>query len=806
MLIFSMGQQGYFTAGSAMFRQRMHFMLAAVLFALTIGIRSADSQPVTPSDDYTTRIQPIFDSRCIACHSCFNAPCQLNLQSYSGLARGANKLNVYDRSRLKSVAPSRLDIDGRSVSDWRAKGFFDVVGGTDPGRTLLMQLLSLRALHPAMQPKTPVDGSNFCPVDNDQAARVSQSTPALGMPYGLPPLSQTQMETLSAWVAGGAPGPSDASRARRHEVPSQLQSEVRAWEALLNGPTPREKLMARYLYEHLFLAHLHFTSDTEFQPPAFFRLVRSRTLCEAGVDEIATRRPNDDPGPGEFHYCLSRLDGTIVDKTHIPYELSPQKLERIRQTFLAPAWDAENLPGYSEATASNPFATFAEIPVRARYQFLLDDAEYEISTFIKGPVCNGSVAVNSIQAQFFVLFLRPEADGMVMSAEYARQAQDLLILPGAWGSDVPVFDSIPFLRRLVEQREAYRKLRADDARKLRPAGYALEDIWDGDSRNPNALLTVFRHFDTAVVTQGAVGDLSKTLFVLDYPLFERLVYNLVVNYDVFGNVGHQALTRLYMDMIRMEAEELFLSFLPPSQRARLRNSWYRGGPLTDVKLRYVFPLLDSSAKTAVVYRNQTDAKAEFVEQVINARLPAEVRGAPDVLNWKTLRLPPGAEAAPELTASEQALRRIASIKAAGATPFARFLPDLAVVLVRDADGRARLYSIVHNREHANVSWILRESERFAPQEDTLTVRAGVLGAYPNMFFAVPEAEIDGFSTAVARLRSEADYERLVDRFGIRRSSETFWAVYDAINAAHLATDPVRSGTLDLTHYALDQKK
>ena len=29
------------------------------------------------------------------------------------------------------------------------------------------------------------------------------------------------------------------------------------------------------------------------------------------------------------------LDGTIVDKTHIPYELSPQKLERIRRTFAA---------------------------------------------------------------------------------------------------------------------------------------------------------------------------------------------------------------------------------------------------------------------------------------------------------------------------------------------------------------------------------------------------------------------------------------------------------------------------------------
>jgi Fatty acid cis/trans isomerase (CTI) len=783
----------------------MYCLLVAIILPLTGDSRSANSQIAPASDDYTTNIQPIFDSRCVACHSCYNAPCQLNLQSYSGLARGATKLNIYDRSRPKSVAPSRLDIDGRSVSDWRAKDFFDVTGGTDPAHTLLMQLLGLRARHPTLQPKKPVEESNFCPADSDRGALLAQSAPELGMPYGLPPLAQTEIAALSEWIASGAPGPSGASLASRRAVPPQLQTEVRDWEAFLNGRTPREQLMARYLYEHLFLAHLHFASEPASQHPAFFRLVRSRTPCEAGVDEIATRRPNDDPGPGDFHYCLRRFDGTIVDKTHIPYDLSPEKLERVRRTFLEPQWDVKNLPGYSEETASNPFATFADIPVRARYQFLLDDAEYEIATFIKGPVCNGSVAVNSIQAQFFVLFLRPDADGMVMSAEHARQAQDLLILPGVWGSDVPILDDIPFLQRLIAHREAYRKLRADNARKLRPAGYTLEDIWNGDGRNPSALLTVLRHFDTAVVTQGAAGDLPKTVFVLDYPLTERLVYNLVVNYDVFGNVGHQALTRLYMDMIRMEAEELFLDFLPPSQRASLRTSWYRGGLLTDLKLRYVFPLVNSSAPTGVIYRNEAEAKTELIERVINEYLPQQVRGRPDALNWKTLRLPEGPGAAPELTAPEQALRRITSIKAASATPFARFLPDLAVVLVRGEDDRARLYSIVHNREHTNISWILGESERLAPEEDSLTVREGVLGAYPNMFFVVPETEIAVFSRAVERLKSTADYERLVDAFGVRRSNEQFWSVYDAINSTHLASDPVRSGTLDLTRYALEEK-
>ena len=70
-------------------------------------------------------------------------------------------------------------------------------------------------------------------------------------------------------------------------------------------------------------------------------------------------------------------------------------------------------------------------------------------------------------------------------------------------------------------------------------------------------------------------------------------------------------------------------------------------------------------------------------------------------------------------------------------------------MLRKEDGQTRLYSLVHNREHDNVSWMFGELERFAPQEDSLTVRAGVLGAYPNMFFVVPETEIEAFSTSVA---------------------------------------------------------
>jgi hypothetical protein len=784
-----------------MFRLCVGFFIGAVNFFLIGAIQNVHAQSAPAGDEYYTRIQPIFDNRCVACHSCFNAPCQLNLQSYSGLTRGATKLKVYDGSRPKSVAPTRLDIDGHTIADWRAKGFFDVIGDRDPAHTLLMQMLRLRTQRSSMQPTKSASDSNFCPADSEAVANLARSHSEVGMPYGLPPLSEADVAILDAWVSRGAPGPSLESVASRRVIPSALQLQVRAWESFFNGSTPREKLVARYLYEHLFLAHLHFAGEATSQRPAFFRLVRSRTPCDSGIDEIAARRPNDDPGTS-FQYCLSRIDQTIVSKTHIPYELSPGKLARIRQLFVEPEWEVTTLPGYQEATAGNPFATFAAIPARARYLFLLDDAEYEVATFIKGPVCNGSIAVNSIQEQFFVLFLNPDADSTVMSLEHAHAVQDSLILPGVWGSDVSIRDDISFLRRLVEQRETYRKMRAEAARQLRPAGYALDDIWNGDGTNPNALLTVFRHFDNAVVTKGAVGDLSKTVFVLDYPLFERLVYNLVVNYDVFGNIGHQSLTRLYMDMIRMEAEEIFLDFLPPPQRLVLRNSWYEG-PFTELKMRFVFPLVDRLAPTAIVYRDETNAKQEFVARILNDYLAPAVRGLPDALNWKMLPL--SSKVTSELSATERALRRITSIKAEDATPFARFFPEFAILQVRSEGERTKLYSLVHNREHSNVSWMLGEEERLAPREDSLTVHAGILGAYPNVFFIVPEVDAEAFADAVVSIKSTTDYERLVDRFGIRRSNEKFWSVFDTVNKAYLADDPVRSGTLDLTRYSLEQK-
>jgi len=66
---------------------------------------------------------------------------------------------------------------------------------------------------------------------------------------------------------------------------------------------------------------------------------------------------------------------------------------------------------------------------------------------------------------------------------------------------------------------------SDEFARLRRfhGGARLDMIWDGDGANPNAALTVMRHFDSATVVQGLVGEPPKTAWLVDYSLLERII-------------------------------------------------------------------------------------------------------------------------------------------------------------------------------------------------------------------------------------------------------------------------------------------
>ena len=92
---------------------------------------SAAAAPVDAR--YATTIQPLFDRRCVPCHACFDSPCQLNLQSFEGLDRGANKELVYHPDRLEAMQPMRMFEDARTSAEWRLNfDFFPVVRRSEP--------------------------------------------------------------------------------------------------------------------------------------------------------------------------------------------------------------------------------------------------------------------------------------------------------------------------------------------------------------------------------------------------------------------------------------------------------------------------------------------------------------------------------------------------------------------------------------------------------------------------------------------------------------------------------------------------
>ncbi len=74
----------------------------------------------------------VLDRRCVECHSCNNAPCQLNFTSHEGILRGAYKIPAIDPERLNAAKPTRLGIDANGEAAWRKLGFFSVLEGGNP--------------------------------------------------------------------------------------------------------------------------------------------------------------------------------------------------------------------------------------------------------------------------------------------------------------------------------------------------------------------------------------------------------------------------------------------------------------------------------------------------------------------------------------------------------------------------------------------------------------------------------------------------------------------------------------------------
>jgi hypothetical protein len=297
-------------------------------------------------------------------------------------------------------------------------------------------------------------------------------------------------------------------------------------------------------------------------------------------------------------------------------------------------------------------------------------------------------------------------------------------------------------------------------------------------------LTVFRHFDSASVVKGLVGEPPKTAWVIGYGLLERIHYLLVAGFDVYGNVGHQLLSRLYMDFMRMEGEFNFLAFLPLDQRKAVRDYWYRGaerggqGP----RVRDAWRSFDS--------RQRDQA---FVPDEPRAGVLRAAAGNTWHPCWISV-------ATTSRKLSDAGLARTISPLSAGTCVDRRCrgCRNWSYLRVDDPRAHAALFhAVAQHRPQQCLEPAARRAANCCRQENTLTRGGRFHRRLPERDLPRTSARRSGaLAKAIKNLSSERDYRVLAERYVVRRSNPRFWQYSDELQNAHLKGAPIAAGLLD----------
>lgn len=748
------------------------------------------------SDNFNKIIKPIIDNRCVVCHGCFDAPCQLKMENLAGLARGANKTQVYNGERLLTAKAnhslSTLEkMDKEKIQSFRQEGFFPVLNERQQSSTantnagVMYQMLALKQQHPL--PNTSLLDSSFdvslnrsqqCPTI-EEFQQYKSEYPLAGMPYALPALNIEQHQQLTTWVENGAliadPDP----------ITTNEKNIIDKWEKWLNADHNKQQLVSRYLFEHLYLANLYFESGNN----RYFKLVRSYTPPEQNVAIINTRRPFDTPfnsnsntkNTPRVYYRLLKNNDSIIAKRHMPYRFDLAKLDYLNTLFITPDYQVTQLPNYKLESASNPFITFKALPTKSRYRFLLEQSQFSIMNFIKGPVCRGQIALNVIEDHFWAFFADPNTIDNYNTDSFIDNNSDLLQLPAAT-SDKAL--SLLYWRSYANREAQYLEKKQNHMEKInfKQRDLDLDLIWTGEG-NPNATLTIFRHFDSASVLQGFIGQTPKTAWFITYPLLERIHYLLVAGFDVYGNVGHQLKTRLYMDFLRMEAESNFIALLPKQDRKSIHESWYKN--TSDTIKDYIFSDTFHQLPESNIHYNSQNTKEELLQKIaIYTKNKA-------INNYNLTSNSASTSNSGSANNNGYKLMHLNTIIGKPVS----ILPQVSYLRV-DGDQGEFFYSLINNSAHTNVAHLFSENDRRIPAKDNLTVVNGIVGTYPNAFFQVNEQQLEEFISALEQLKTEQDYGIFKDRFAVRRTNKNFWVYADRLHTWYKKHHGESAGLLD----------
>lgn len=733
---------------------------------------------------YIEEVKPILDSRCVSCHSCYNSPCQLKLDAFDGILRGSSKDEVY-ATRLNAADPTRLFIDAVGVEDWREKGFASVTDYLKENESIMMQFLFQKKLNPEnIGNYSPETDELTCVKNYNELERYFDKNPHKAMPYGFPELSNKEYTLLMNWLN------QDLVNDTISNISKIEQAQIKKLEDFLNNQEIKHKVSARYIYEHLFLAHIYFDEKSE----NFFEIIRSKTKSPEKPEIIPTRFPYDEVKE-PFYYRVQKVESTIVHKTHLTYKIDDEKLKFYNDIFIDTTWNEEPyLPDYNVKHASNALEIFKQIPADSRYKFLLKDVYFIVNNFIKGPVCKGQIALNVIQDHFWVAFMDPKFDISVRDKNFLEDNFENLKIPNELGDDPSL---IATYRGLKKEKEiiAYQDSKSSAYKKAYPDGLNLNMIWKGNKKDlkNDSILTVYRHFDSASLHYGALGNIPKNMWIIDYPLLERIYYSLVAGFDVFGNTAHQLLVRTHMDRLRVEGESMFLEFLPKNSRLDYFNSWYEGW-----LAQYLTVYNPWENKTAIKY-NSNNFKEEFVNMLLEYTNTKK-----DHINFINDK-----ESISALKNSYSTKQEIEEAFKLLSLPenskivehFVGSQANTANIKIKMNNQEDLYYTLVVNRWHKNVALMFKEESRLDPAKDDIDFIEGFIGSYINMFLEINQDDLPVFFNLIKNYnpKNEDDLEN-IRKFSLNRANPRFWEIYDDFEKKFKEFEKLEYGIMDLNRY------
>ena len=402
--------------------------------------------------------------------------------------------------------------------------------------------------------------------------------------------------------------------------------------------------------------------------------------------------------------------------------------------------------------------------------------------------------MNVIEDQFWVVFFDPDADIMLLNDEFLNAAADYLASPSELEDNFRLLVNERHYKKLFQNYIQTRELVTVDVDPVNIKD-AMSYIWKGGGENTNAALTIFRHMDSASVNYGFIGDYPETAWVIDYSVLERIHYLLVAGYDVYGNLGHQLNTRLYMDFLRTEAEYNFLGFMPADKRLAIRDTWYQGIRQSNKDDRGESRVLNKEFVTGY----QTDnPKLELYQQLEQYLGP--LTGDGDYINRCTTD-----KCKPKVNQNilrvDKAMQQAAKMDGL----IVQILPGTAFVRVKMGGKPEQdlAYTMISNKAYKSVTSMFA-SERLVDRRDfkhdTQTVVRWLEGSYPDFFYVVELDDIERFVSEYNTIENRQQYEVFVARYGLRRTNEDFWLHADWFNQQYAREQPILSGLFDLNRY------